>query len=410
MSTVIDIRRNSSASNPRRFAFVVPRFGKETGGAETLCREIAIRLCKRGDKVDILTTCAKDNRSWENALPEGEEIDNQLVVKRFKVDDRNLEVWIPHQISIHEGINPGINAQLDWLTHSVNSTGLYSNIKQNADRYDAIFFAPYLFGTTFWGSLIRPDKSVLIPCLHDENYSYLESIAAMFKTVKGCMFNAIPEMNFARSLYGQIPGGEVGMGFESFSDEYIAELVPYFEKNLRYILYVGRKETGKNAHKLIDDFIYSKDNGKIPEDIKLVISGGGSFSDLHRPSALKRNDIIDQGFVSELDKHRIIKHSQFLCQPSKNESFSIVIMEAWLLNTPVLVDSGCAVTRAHVIESNGGLYYESAQEFSLVSAKLINNKDLRVTLANLGNAYVKNKYSWSAVLDRFDSVLETILQ
>ena len=390
---------------PARYAFVVPRFGPGCGGAETLVSEIALKLRARGDEITILTTCAKDNRTWENAWPAGKTVESGLTVYRYPVDPRNLDVWVPHQISIHEGINPGLNAQLDWLEHSVNSSELYAHISSRADEYDAIFFAPYLFGTTFWGSLIRPEKSILIPCLHDENYSYLESMKGMFALVKGCLFNARAEKDLAERLFGQLAGGVVGMGFEP---KELTECAPYLEKGTKYILYLGRKETGKNGHILIDNFIRAKESGLIEADLKLAFCGGGSFTDLLRPGVLNRGDILDIGYLTEDEKHRLLSHAIALVQPSRNESFSIVLMEAWLAGVPVVVDALCPVTREHTIDSNGGLYYSSSEEFGLVISRLASDAALRQELGASGREYVKSMYDWQRVLERFDTVVREI--
>jgi glycosyltransferase involved in cell wall biosynthesis len=397
--------KNNPNYQPKRFAFVVPRFGPGCGGAETLVAEIAVRLKARGDDITILTTCAKDNRTWENAWPEGMTEEFGLKVYRYGVDARDLNIWIPHQINIHEGINPGLNAQLDWLEHSVNSSGLYQHIATRQEEYDALFFAPYLFGTTFWGSLINPDKSILIPCLHDENYSYLESMKAMFGLVRGCVFNARAEMELAERLFGKIRGGVVGMGFEVPQRE---AATPYLEAGTRYILYLGRKETGKNGHKLIDNFITAKEQGLIDSDIKLVFCGGGSFDDLLRPGVLSRGDIVDIGYLSEQDKHRLLSHAIALVQPSRNESFSIVLMEAWLAGVPVVVDALCPVTREHAIDAEGGLYYADPEEFGLVINKLASTPMLRQQLGESGREYVRSVYDWNRVLERFDTVVRDI--
>ncbi len=56
-----------------KLAFVVQRYGADiAGGSEGHCRELAERLIGRHD-ITILTTCAKDYVTWENALPAGEE-------------------------------------------------------------------------------------------------------------------------------------------------------------------------------------------------------------------------------------------------------------------------------------------------------------------------------------------------
>ena len=393
-----------------RYAFVVPRFGEGiAGGAETLTAELASRLKARGNKVEVFTTCARDNRSWANEYPPGDALEFGVPVKRFAVDERDLEVWIPKQISISEGMNLPLEDQLQWMAHGVNSAGLYRHIAEHAQNFDALFFAPYLFATTFWGSLICPQRSYLIPCLHNEHYAYTDVVQSMFRQVGGALFNAEPERELAQRLYGEVRGGEVGMGFDPPSADEAAGLKPYFAERFPYVLYVGRKETGKNVQLLIDCFISFKAQGLGPKNLCLVVAGGGSFEDLHRPQALRRGDVIDLNHVSETDKKRLITHAAMLCQPSTNESFSIVIMEAWQLGTPVLVHADCAVTRHHATESGGGLYFGSEADFCGVLKRLLEDASLCKSLAEAGRKYVLDRYSWRAVLERFDGVMNELL-
>ncbi len=380
-----------------KYGFVIPRHGSHVGGAETLVANLARKLAARGDNVDILTTCAREHRTWENFYPPGEVWDEGVRVERFLVDARNLDLWVPLQIQVSEGIRLSEDDQWTWMIHSVNSKSLYEFIYKQAALYDALFFAPYLFGTTFFGSLIAPERSYLIPCLHDEHYAYVDIIQSMFRQVHGCLFNAKAEAALARRLYGTVTGGEVGMGFDPPSDSEVLNLQPYFKEAFPYVLYVGRKEKGKNVHLLIDYFIALKDQGLIPADLRLVVLGGGSFTDLERPVALDSEDIIDLAHLSEEDKRRVIRHAVCLCQPSTNESFSIVLMEAWLLGTPVVVNSACDVTREHVVESSGGLYFSSKEDLGGVLSELCHS-ELRSKLGQAGREYVLRKYNWQAVL------------
>lgn len=395
----------------RKYAFIVPRYYEGiAGGAETLVGNLATHLKERGDCVELWATCARDNRSWENSFPAGSSIVDGLPVTRFAVDDRDLDTWIPIQIAMHQGEEISLEDQLAWMRESVNSKSLYEHISARAESYDALFFGPYLFGTTLWGSLIAPEKSVLIPCLHDESYAYQDVVASMFRQVRGCLFNAEPEMILARSIYGEIPGGVVGMGFSPPEALEVEALTPYFTEGFPYILYLGRKETGKNVHLLIDAFCEAKEAGLIPNEVKLAILGGGSFDDLHRGEALTRGDVVDLPHVSELDKRRLLKHALYLCQPSTNESFSIVIMESWMVGTPVVVHAKCEVTRHHVIESGGGLYFSSPLDLAGVTRFYLSNPAARAEHANAGGAYVRREYAWSAVLNRFDSTVGAIFE
>jgi len=394
----------------RRFAFIIPRFFDGiAGGAETLMGNIAAHLKARGDTVEVWTTCAKDNRTWKNEFAPGISEVCGLAIHRFLVDPRNLDAWIPIQLALHDGQKIATEDQLTWMAESVSSRALYAHIARHAKEFDALFFGPYLFGTTFWGSLIAPQKSILIPCLHDEAYAYQDVIASMFRQVRGCLFNAEPEMELARSLYGEIPSGVVGMGFDMPIPEYVEGLEPYFSDDTPYILYLGRKETGKNVQILIDYFVEAKVQGLLPQRLKLAILGGGSFDDLHRPEVLSRGDIVDLPHMGERDKQRLLRHALYLCQPSINESFSIVIMEAWMVGTPVVVHGACPVTRHHVEHSRGGLYFSSALDLAGVTNYFLATPQARYHHGMAGAEYVRTAYSWESVLERFDAVIDRIL-
>lgn len=74
--------------------------------------------------------------------------------------------------------------------------------------------------------------------------------------------------------------------------------------------------------------------------------------------------IQDLGFVHLQDKYDAYAAAEFLLQPSLMESFSIVIMEAWLAGTPVMVHAGCSVTKDHVERSGGGLHFKDYPSFA----------------------------------------------
>lgn len=390
-----------------KYGFVVPRFGEAiAGGVETLVGLLAKRLHQRGTAVEVFATCAKDNRTWKNEFPVGSAIEYGVAVKRFLVDDRNLDLWVKHQIHLNDGIPLTIDDQLEWMREGVGSRALYQELLLRQHEFKHYFFGPYLFGTTFWGSLLLPQKSILIPCLHDEQNAYVDVIQSMFRQVKGAMFNAEPERELACRLYGPVPGKTVGMGFDSYPEKDILALTPYFDQKFPYLLYLGRKETGKNAHILIDYFLALKNSAAHLSNLKLVVAGAGSFSDLLRPQALGREDILDIQHVSEFDKRRLLRYALALCQPSCNESFSIVLMEAWLLGTPVIVHANGAVTKRHVLDSGGGLYFGSKTDFLAVVEELLKYSELRTALGQAGKAYVLEQYNWNAVLERFDRCMD----
>ena len=72
-------------SRIQHIAFVAPRFpeGATVGGAETLMRNLALRLTARNIRVTFLTTCAENHLTWENTLQPGERDSGPIRVIRF---------------------------------------------------------------------------------------------------------------------------------------------------------------------------------------------------------------------------------------------------------------------------------------------------------------------------------------
>ena len=87
------------------------------------------------------------------------------------------------------------------MAHSVWSPDMQEFIEREGRGFDLVIFTPYLLGTTFWGMQVLPERSVLIPCLHDEPYAYMSCIRDMIEASAGCIFNTPAEERLAARLY-----------------------------------------------------------------------------------------------------------------------------------------------------------------------------------------------------------------
>lgn len=388
-----------------KLAFVVPRYGAEiVGGAETLARSFAEHLPQDRFEVEVLTTCALDHHTWKNVLVAGVERQGAVTVRRFPVSSRNVPEFLAVQEQISAGFTVELDEELAWAAGSVNSENLYEFLQAESGSYDALLFLPYLFGTTLLGTQIDPARSVLIPCLHDEPFAYMRVVAHLFRSVRGILFNSVPERSLARRLFGV--GGDcpvVGLGFDV--PEPLNGQVETFRARYGldgdYLLYFGRKEGGKNLTLLLDSY---RTCGGAGESLRLVVAGDGSIDPASKPSG-----VLDLPRLSETEKRAACAGALAVCQPSTNESFSIVLMEAWLEGTPVLVNSQCAVTRFHVCEADGGLHFSTAAEFAAQVRYLREHREEASEIGRQGREYVLRNYSWNRVLARFESGLAAVL-
>ena len=385
----------------KKIAFVVPWYGdKIPGGAETELRGLIKDLQKNGIKLEVLTTCAEKFMSdWnKNYYKSGDYIEGGIKVKRFKVRKRNTKKFDEINFKLMNNHRITIEEEKIFFEEMIRSTDLESYIEENIDEYSLFCFIPYMFGTTYYGVKKARKKSVIIPCLHDESYAYMETIKEIFNISSASIFHAKPEQELAKRLYGmeniKIPILGEGLDFnipnklEGFKEQY----------NLKnpYILYAGRKDEGKNVHLLLKYFsIFKEKNTSI--DLDLVLIGGG---EIQIPQNIKKN-VYDLGFVSIEDKYRAYANAITLIQPSINESFSIVIMESWAVGTPVIVNNKCEVTKNFAIESNGGLYFNNYFEFEEILKFYINNFNIVNKIGQNGKKYVFKNFDRKIVTKKY---------
>lgn len=388
-----------------KIAFVIPWYGDIPGGAETECRLTAKNLQKNGIDVEILTTCVKQFLSDWNTdyYKEGTYTENDITVRRFNVRKRDTEKFDQVNFKLMHNCRISPVEEQIYMENMINSDNLYAYIKDYGNEYDYFLFIPYMFGTTYYGSQIWPEKSILIPCLHDESYAYMEIFKKMFKCVRAVVFNSEPEKKLANELY-DIKGSQhiFGAGIDTDISYDPKRFCEKYDIRDDFILYAGRRDSGKNVSLLVEYF--TKYKTLFNAGLKLVLIGKGEVT---IPDEYK-SDIIDLGFVPLQDKYDAYAAATIFCMPSINESFSIVIMEAWLCGTPVLVHSNCEVTKNHCIKSNGGLYFNNYAEFEECLNYFLINRDKRDRIAQNGKQYVLMNYRWEIIVERYKRLLGVV--
>lgn len=386
-------------------AFVVPRYGEEVvGGAEDLARRTAEELSGRGCRVSVLTTRALDHHTWRDHYPPGTSDLNGVEVTRFDARTRLGEPRVQRVLEALAGGEQVSEAeQLLWLEGVVTSQALFEHLQGNGDSYSHLVFLPYLFGTTYFGSRIHPGRSWIVPCLHDEPYAHQTLIRRMLLGVNGLMFNSPGEKRLAsRLLEVEDPGPVVGMGFRPRAGD-PAAFRDRTSVRGDFVLYAGRREEGKNTPLLVDYF--RRFLAQNPGKASLVLMGAG---DVRVPPDAS-HAVFDLGRVSERHKWDGYAAASVFCQPSVNESLSIVLLESWLAGAPALVHRDCDVTSEHARSSGGGLTFGDYPEFAEALLMLLGDRDLAKGMGEAGRRYVEEEYNWDSVIERLLGALGVTL-
>lgn len=387
-----------------KLAFITPRFlpGGVVGGAETLIRDLAMTSVQAGHEVHLLTTCASNHFTWVNDREPGEQEVEGLKVHSFRVnEDRNVERFLRIQGLIDKNRPVSRADQQQWADNNVCSRELLAWLKESGESFDAILAGPYLFGITLQAAGLFPGKTWLIPCLHDEAFARLDIVEEMFRACKGYLFNSEPEKELAERLYGIDPaaGRVVGMAMEDFEVDAKAFAARH-GLDTPYVLYCGRQEGGKNTPLLLDymQTYVERRQG----NVRLVLTGSG---DVMIPEKL-RPFVLNMGFVSEREKHEAMAGASVFIHPSTNESFGIVLLEAWLAETPALVHDHGEVLKWQCQRSGAGLWFRYYPEFEAMLDRLVEDEKLNRRLGRNGRDYVLKTYTRAAIADRLFAALK----
>ncbi len=386
-----------------RIGLVPPRYGAEVvGGAEAVIREMAAGLAARGWDVEVLTTCARDHFSWGNEYAAGVERDGDVAVRRFPtvISTARAERAM-YETAILAGARLTLKDQSRWMNDDVRVPGLFHYLLDHAHEYRALVFAPYLFWPTFACGQVAPERTILMPCLHDEPAAYLELFDPLFTGCRGLWFLSDPEADLARRIHPALPSHEtIGSGI-AVPERYDAE---EFRRRHgiegRFLLYAGRREGAKNWERLLDAFAAASERSKLP--FSLVTMGMGRVD----PPSSIADRVIDLGFVPDDERNDAFAAADAYIQPSRYESFSRTIMEAWLAGTLVIANAASDVVRWHCDRSGAGLLYDDDFELEQCLRFVADAPDAAATIAANGRRYVLENYSWDAVLDRVEATLD----
>lgn len=392
----------------RKIGFVIPWYGENIpGGAENAFRDVTTQLYRDGVELEIITTCVeKFNSDWSYNFHKPGLTKNSLgiPVRRFEADKRDTAAFDKINGKICGGEAITREEEEVFMREMVNSKAMYEYLEKHEAEYEAFVGIPYMFGPVYQTALRFPEKTLLIPCFHDEGYAYMTVFQECFSKVAGMFFNARPEAELAKRLYGldgviQCTAG-LGMDVDISGDG--ERFRKTFQISEPFMLYAGRKDKLKNVDTLLSFFRQYKRRN--PGPFKLVLIGGG---ELEIPKDAEK-EILDLGFVSIQDKYNAYKAAEILCQPSHNESFSYVIMESWLMERPVLVHEDCAVTKNFVQEAGGGLYFKSYEDFEGCVNYFRLNKKKADQMGENGRSFVMEHFRWEVVLQKYRNVFREI--
>ncbi|MFJ1472677.1 glycosyltransferase family 4 protein [Capnocytophaga cynodegmi] len=410
----------------KRIAIIVQRYGKKVnGGAEFHARILAEQL-KKNYNICVLTTTAIDYHGWANHYPSGStEIDGVQVI-RFSTRQKSkrsmrkarrailkkkkyfkllrflgLFNFFDRNFNISKITDSDIQ---NWLAgQGPYCPDLIAYLHKKKDMYDCFIFFTYLYYPTVVGLPIVKEKAIFIPTAHDEPPLYSKPYEKLFVQPKFIMYNTKSEKDLIEShFYDYCKNTAIaGVGIDTYSLPlgYVSEK---FDFNFPYFIYIGRIDHAKGCEELI--LFFKKYNEK-NHNVKLVMVGKDFMG------VKPEENIILTGFISEEDKYFLLQNSLGLIIPSKYESLSMVTLEAMACGKLPIVNGDCEVLKHHVEKSYAGFCYTNYASFEEALEKALNtDNETKERLSQRAINYVKENYSWPAILEKFDKAIDFVSQ
>ncbi|HWH14442.1 MAG TPA: glycosyltransferase family 4 protein [Miltoncostaeaceae bacterium] len=375
-------------------AVVVHRYGAEVGGgAEAHARLLAHLLLARAE-VTVLTTCARDYRTWEDHYPAGAEQDGDVRVLRFPVPSpRDPDAF--DRLSHEAFARPGDVALGTRWMHAQGPVApdLLAHLDAHGGAYDAVVFVTYLYATTVLGLPRVAARSLLLPTLHDEPPARLAVFDPVFAGARAILFNTPEERDFAQARFAMRPGAAriAGVGVDPPPPADASAFAAARGIRRPYVLCVGRLDAAKGVDALVAH--HAAYRAAHPDGADLVLVGRGPLA-LPAAPWLHRT-----GFVEEHVKHAALAGALAVVVPSPYESLSLSQLDAWTHGRPTLANAASPVLVGQSRRTGGGLWYRDAGEYSVMLDALARNPALADALGRQGRRGARALHSWERVAD-----------
>jgi glycosyltransferase involved in cell wall biosynthesis len=386
-----------------KLACVVHRYGTEiAGGSEAHCRQIAEHLAPRHD-VTVLTSCAKDHVTWRNEYPPGEASVNGVRVHRFPVArqrSRHRFATITAQTSDPRHSE---RQEHEWFRENgPDLPELLAHLATGGSGYDRVLFWAFRYAESFFGLPLVADRAILVPTAEEDPVIKFDVLERYFQLPGGFMFLTPEEQALVsrRAAAPLAPSCIIGSGLDPVAAH---PSVPLGGLDIRepFLLYLGRVDPNKGCELLIRHF--TRYAAADPDRrLQLVLAGPANMPIPAHPG------IRALGFVDEETRETLLARAALLVVPSRYESLSLALLEAWNHAAPAIVNGRCAVLKGQVRRAGGGLYFHDYDEFAVAVDYLLAHPDAARELGQQGLAYVDREYRWPAVMAKVEGLLASV--
>jgi len=402
--------------------FLIHRYPPALGGSERYIQEIARRLTADGHKATVYTSNVLDVEGlWQRRgqrLAPGTDDDAGVIVRRFQARVLPLHSatswllgrvpWAPVGLTMTP---PGLVMPAMW--RAARSRGGFDLV--HASAYPSMMYLGAVAARRSNATL------VLMPCTHpgvdgkETQCQYFTSrrlvtlyrqadavIALTERERQGLALAGVPPERIYVTGAGADPQAAVGADGQRFRQRYgLAADAPI-------VTFIGHKTAGKGALDLLDACrLVLRDR----TDLIIAMVGASTSAFTQRHNALPnpfRERILDLS-LAEQEKHDLLAGTSALVLPSRDDSFGIVLLEAWLHGKPVIGARAGGVPEV-IEDGRNGLLVPFGDVTALAKAIvwLLDHPDEAARMGHNGHEKTLRRWTWDAVYGRLRAVYDQV--
>jgi glycosyltransferase involved in cell wall biosynthesis len=179
-----------------------------------------------------------------------------------------------------------------------------------------------------------------------------------------------------------------------------------------YILYTGRLETIKGLTTLVESAQYVCQKHR---DLRFVLAGKGTMEKVLKTMISKLKLEPNFYFAGHItSRNKLVEYYQkaeAFVLPSYYDAMPTSLLEAMSCGTPVVATKVGGIPEI-VTDGEDGLLVSPKDPEALAQAllKVLDDKELRATLAPNARQKIRSNYDWGVIVDRIEAVYEACLQ
>ncbi|MFC2023352.1 glycosyltransferase family 4 protein [Chloroflexota bacterium] len=403
--------------------YLIHRYPPATGGSERFTQAMAQRLVAGGHRATVYTSNLLDIEGfWTRGgrtLAAGTENDQGVVVRRFQPRVLPLQGIVSRVL----GAAPWAPVGLALGAPGLLLPGLYGAVRRGGP-YDLVHASAYP-SLMYLGQVAARRSGarlVVMPCTHDNAeddgfaapWSQAQRLARIYRQADAVI--ALTEREGNKVVASGISAERIhvtGAGIEPQAA--LGADGRRFRQRCQVppaspvVTFLGHKTAGKGALCILD---VSENMISAGSPAWFVLAGSTTPDFTRRYKALPsgiRKRVLNME-LSEREKHDLLAASDMLLLPSRDDSFGIVLLEAWLHGKPVIGARAGGIP--DVIEGGEtGLLvpFGNADALEQGITWLLENSVAAAQMGALGRERTLRRWTWDAVYDRVRTVYEQCL-